>query len=74
MNNNIWFSVVEWPPEYDCENTIEVSHFSSQEKCESSLKDYLEDIFERVFETLDLALNEAVLRDFKVWYAAAVVK
>ena len=75
MNNfDIWFSVVEWPPEYDCNNTIEISHFSSKELCEAALKEYLESIFELICETITTAIEEAVLRGFKVWYTNAKVR
>ena len=74
-NSDIWFSVVEWPDgSFGDEYNTEVSHFSSKELCESSLKEYLEDIWEMEFETLEDAFKEAVLRGFKVWYTKAKVR
>ena len=72
--SRIWFSVVEWPPEYDCNNSIEISHFSSKEVCETALKEYLEDIFELNCENLTVAMEEAVRRGFTVWYTTAKVR
>ena len=74
-NYDIWFSVVEWPDgSFGDEQNTEVSHFSSKELCESSLKQYLEDTFEMDFKTLDDAFKEAVLRGFRVWYTKAQVR
>ena len=70
-----WFSVVEWPEgSFGEEYNTEVSHFSSKELCESSLKEYLEGIFEMNFKTLDDAFKKAVFKGFKVWYTKAKVR
>ena len=74
-NYDIWFSVVEWPDgSFGDEHNTEVSHFSSKELCEASLKEYLEDMFEMDFRTLKDAFSEAVLRGFKVWYTKVKVR
>lgn len=68
---DVWFSVVEWP---DGSADTEVSHFSSKELCEASLKEYLEDIFETSFGDLAAALEEAAEYEIKVWYTKAKVR
>ena len=71
----VWFCVVEWPDEtFGDEGRTEISHFSSKELCEDSLKEYLKDTFERSFYTIDHALEEAHDRGLKVWYAKAKIR